>query len=425
MPSRFRYAAVAQPCALRLGSAPVATHRGGASGRAVRPAAASPRRPPGRPRSAAAGCRPRPRRPGATRSSRASSLVVPMLRAKRMTPPTWPARIRASSARLGARPSMPGHDRLADELRGRRARSAEPETGPASDGGGDACGEDRSRQPHARRRRRAPGRSRRCRRGSRCRPAGRRRAARPPAGPRIRAGTAVAAPTASASGTPSACRFWTASIIVSTLPASTPSGPRTAPLVHLHVEAAEASTGPSLAPAAAIESVTSATRPGAARQVDGRRLGGEVHAVDDQLDDHVVAGERRADDARIAVHERAHRVEEVGDGAHAEVERRRWPARRWRRCGRATRSRRARAAARSARRRREARARASSAGPARRRAAGRAARRSGSRRAAADVRSEPPRREERPLEVHAEDARVVARRSAPRRARRAAAPRAR
>ena len=47
---------------------------------------------------------------------------------------------------------------------------------------------------------------------------------------------------ASASGTPSAWRFWTASIIVSTLPASTPSGPRTVPLVHLHVEAAEAST---------------------------------------------------------------------------------------------------------------------------------------------------------------------------------------
>ena len=42
-----------------------------------------------------------------------------------------------------------------------------------------------------------------------------------------------------ASGTPSACRFWTASIIVSTLPASTPFGPAHDAVVHLHVEAAE------------------------------------------------------------------------------------------------------------------------------------------------------------------------------------------
>ena len=65
--------------------------------------------------------------------------------------------------------------------------------------------------------------------------------ARSPRSPSTRAGTAVAASTASASGTPRACRFRTASIIVSTLPASTPSGPRTAPVVHLDVEAAEAS----------------------------------------------------------------------------------------------------------------------------------------------------------------------------------------
>ena len=52
------------------------------------------------------------------------------------------------------------------------------------------------------------------------------------------------------------------------------------------------------------------------------RVGGEVDAVEDDLDDHVGPGERRAGDARVAVGERAHRVEEVRDGAHAAVERR-------------------------------------------------------------------------------------------------------
>ena len=39
----------------------------------------------------------------------------------------------------------------------------------------------------------------------------------------MRAGTAVAAPTASSNEMPSACRLRTASIIVSTVPAMTPS----------------------------------------------------------------------------------------------------------------------------------------------------------------------------------------------------------
>ena len=50
------------------------------------------------------------------------------------------------------------------------------------------------------------------------------------------------------------------------------------------------------------------------------RIGSEVNAVEDHLDDHVVARERHTCDAGIAVAERAHGVEEVGDGLHAEVE---------------------------------------------------------------------------------------------------------
>ena len=56
---------------------------------------------------------------------------------------------------------------------------------------------------------------------------------------------------------------------------------------------------------------------------DLRRLLGEVVPVEDHLDDHVVARERRAGDARVAVAERPHRVEEVRDRADAAIERRR------------------------------------------------------------------------------------------------------
>ncbi len=52
-----------------------------------------------------------------------------------------------------------------------------------------------------------------------------------------------------------------------------------------------------------------------------RGLGGEMDAVDDDRDVDVVACERRADDARVAMQQRAHRVEEVGDAAGAGVER--------------------------------------------------------------------------------------------------------
>ena len=47
-----------------------------------------------------------------------------------------------------------------------------------------------------------------------------------------------------------------------------------------------------------------------------------MDAVEDDRDDDVVARERRADDARVAVQERAHRVEEMRDAARAAVERR-------------------------------------------------------------------------------------------------------
>ena len=43
--------------------------------------------------------------------------------------------------------------------------------------------------------------------------------------------------------------------------------------------------------------------------------------VEDQLDDHVVAHECGTGDARVAVSERPHRVEEVRDGERAAVER--------------------------------------------------------------------------------------------------------
>ncbi len=111
------------------------------------------------------------------------------------------------------------------------------------------------------------------------------------------------------------------------------------------------------------------------------RLGREVDAVDDDRDEHVVARERRADDARVAVQERPHRVEEMRHAARAAVERGVRLLRRSRRCGRARRRRRARAAGRSARRRPGAPARASSAAPGPASSSRSRSARSGSRRA--------------------------------------------
>ena len=137
--------------------------------------------------------------------------------------------------------------------------------------------------------------------------------------PSAPAGTAVAAATAAASGTPSACRFRTASIIVNDAAGEHALRPAHGALVHLDVDAAEADE-PSLSPAAAIASVTSASRPAAARQATGS-AGCEVDAVEDELHDDVVARERGTCDPGVAMQERPHRVEQVGDRARAAVER--------------------------------------------------------------------------------------------------------
>ena len=57
---------------------------------------------------------------------------------------------------------------------------------------------------------------------------------------------------------------------------------------------------------------------GAPEEADDVRV--EMDAVDDRLDNDVPLDERRADHARVPVGERAHRVEDVSDGAHAAVE---------------------------------------------------------------------------------------------------------
>ena len=115
--------------------------------------------------------------------------------------------------------------------------------------------------------------------------------------------------------------FRTASIIVRTLPASTPSGPRTVPswtctsrLPRLYEPVRRAGAG---------DRVRDQCRAAARGAPRGKRgLGREVDAVEDDRDDDVLARERRADDAGVAVQEGTHRVEEVRDAAGAAVERR-------------------------------------------------------------------------------------------------------
>ena len=95
------------------------------------------------------------------------------------------------------------------------------------------------------------------------------------------------------SGAPSACRLRTASSIVSTLPASTPSARRATPSTHLDVDDCRAGSGRRRRPVGATASVTSATRPDAARQTTCATSSGDVVAVQDQLHDHVLTGQRR------------------------------------------------------------------------------------------------------------------------------------
>ena len=99
----------------------------------------------------------------------------------------------------------------------------------------------------------------------------------------MRAGTVVAAASASSSATPSACRLRTASIIVSALPASRPSGAAHHAVLGPTRGAAERGSSPSPIAAAATASVTSAKRPRAACQATRTRVAREVVAVDDQL----------------------------------------------------------------------------------------------------------------------------------------------
>ena len=194
------------------------------------------------------------------------------------------------------------------------------------------------------------------------------------------------------------------SIIVSTLPASIPSGARTAP------SCTSSSTLPRLyAPplplAAATASVTSATRPAAARQTSDGGRGSEMDPVEDDLDEDVVAHERGADDPGLAVIERPHRVEEMRDHARAAVERRGRLLRRRvavpARDGDAARDEVVDQLERAGqlRRQRHHPHRPRGEQPLEQRSVGIAP-------AVRRMRAEPPRREERPLEVHAEDARA-------------------
>ena len=96
-------------------------------------------------------------------------------------------------------------------------------------------------------------------------------------------------------------------------------GPADCPAAHLHVEAPEG--------IGAVARTGGSNRIGDERDSPGRRaphdlndLRREVHSVEDQLDDHVVADEGRPDDAGIPMQHRAHRVEEMGARSNAEVE---------------------------------------------------------------------------------------------------------
>ena len=111
----------------------------------------------------------------------------------------------------------------------------------------------------------------------------------------------------------------TASIIVSVLPASAPVVAASDPVVDLDVEIAQ--------PVRAV--VEPGSRDGIGHERDPalrclpdhrRRDRRDVHPVEDQLHDDVGPRERGAGDARVAVVERPHRVEEVRHAPHAEVE---------------------------------------------------------------------------------------------------------
>ena len=240
-----------------------------------RPRSASARRRP----CAATASRARPagRRGGRARAAR-SAPRCRTSRARR-SPRSAARRRRISAGRGGDRP-------------GRVGQHARDGRGLLGDLGAD----ERVSRRQGRLLRRARARSRGCRRARPRRPA--RPGARRPRSARraIRAGTADAAASASSSGTPSACRLRTASIIVSTLPASCPSGPRTDARRRTRAGGRPARTTPSAIAVAATASVTSASRPRAARHATSSASPATCVAVGDDLHGHV--GPRRAPRAR-------------------------------------------------------------------------------------------------------------------------------
>ena len=114
-----------------------------------------------------------------------------------------------------------------------------------------------------------------------------------------RAGTAVAARRASASEAPRAQMFRTASIMVTVLPE-------------------DAFRCPATTDGGVVGHESHATVCSAPHEPRG--LGRQVHAVHDHLDDHVVPREGNRGDPRVAVVERAHRVEDVRHRARSRIE---------------------------------------------------------------------------------------------------------
>ena len=181
---------------------------------------------------------------------------------------------------------------------------------------GDLVPDERVSGRQGRLPRRARARSRGCRRARPRRPA-RPGARRPRSAPAARSAPAPRRPrpSASSSGTPSACRLRTASIIVSTLPASCPSGPRTTPADETSAAAgqredavAHRGRGDGVGDERQPPARRAATRPAARRPRRARRRRSAARSRRARASAASAIPGSRGD-------ERAHRVEEVRDGA--------------------------------------------------------------------------------------------------------------
>ena len=149
------------------------------------------------------------------------------------------------------------------------------------------------------------------------------RAARRRRAEHARPGRSVAASSARSTGTPISSRLRTASIIVSTLPASTPSLRADDAVADADVHRAEAIVAVALTPAAGDRVGHERDAAGGDLPDEAHDLGVEVDAVDDRPARRR-PGRRSAAPTMpgIAVRERTHRVEDVRHRAHAAVERR-------------------------------------------------------------------------------------------------------